>query len=220
LSYKDDYIFWRLAHFFIFEQGYRIVQIFENQKEIWLEKLEDKQTPIIRLFQHDVNWSNMIQRDIEWTAGNGEKIRKQVSLNELNIINIYVSPFPPVDEYEFRLVNPFIIPESNKTTVTSVLIASGIYDQAFTRLSSLYGEEINFPINEEYSLVEVDAFKNAILENALNKVNVEKAETHSYTPFFTYTLMLIQVAVFFWMETHGGSTNTATLIKYGENLIH
>jgi rhomboid protease GluP len=214
LRNKEDFIFWRLVYFFIFEQDYRIVQLFENQKEIWLEKFENKQTPIIRLFQHDFNWSNMIQRDIEWTAGNGEKIRKQLALKEMKILNIIISPYPPVDDFEFRLVKPFIFPEG-KTTVNSVLMASGEYQAGFERLSDWIGKEINFPINEEYTEVEVDSFKKVTLENALNKVKVEKTVANAYTPFFTYILMLIQVSIFFWMETHGGSTNTATLIKYG-----
>ena len=49
-----------------------------------------------------------MQRDIEFTAANGEKVRKQIGRHELNVVNIYVSQFPPVDEYEFRLENPYV----------------------------------------------------------------------------------------------------------------
>ena len=52
LNFKEDYLFWKLADFFISEQGYRMIQLFENQKELWLEKLENKKAPIIRLLRH------------------------------------------------------------------------------------------------------------------------------------------------------------------------
>lgn len=69
--------------------------------------------------------------------------------------------------------------------------------------------------SEEFTQHEVDVMENTNLENAQKIGRTEKIETDAYRPFFTYILMIIQVAVFFWLETHGGSTNTTTLIKYG-----
>jgi rhomboid protease GluP len=100
MSVKEEYIFWRLASFFISEQGYRVIQLFENQKELWLEKLENKNVPVIRLLQHDFDWGNSMQRDIEYAAANGERIRNQIKRRELRVLNIYVSKLTPVDEYE------------------------------------------------------------------------------------------------------------------------
>ncbi|WML45307.1 rhomboid family intramembrane serine protease [Neobacillus sp. PS3-40] len=215
MKYKEDFIFWRLAYFFISDQDYRIVQLFENQQELWLEKLESKHAQIIRIFKHQIDWSNMIQRDIEFTAANGERIRRQLALRELNVVNIYVSPYPPVDDYEFRLAKSFVLPEGNKTKVTSFLMTSGEYEAGFERLAEWVDKEINFPIKDEYTQLEVDAVKNSTLENAQKKKQLEKEEASSIKPIFTFAFILIQVAVFFWLETHGGSTNTNTLIKYG-----
>jgi rhomboid protease GluP len=69
--------------------------------------------------------------------------------------------------------------------------------------------------SEEFTQYEVDAMKNMNLEKDQKRGCSEKIETGAYRPFLTYILMIIQVAVFFWLETHGGSTNTTTLIKYG-----
>ena len=128
LNYKEDYVFWRLANYFIAEQGYRIIQLFENQKELWLEKLENNKNPILRLLRQDLDWSNSMQRDIEFTASNGEKIRKKIGRGELSVVNIYISQFPPVDEYEYRLKSPYIFPNGNKTSVSSVLLTRDQYD--------------------------------------------------------------------------------------------
>ncbi|HJV32265.1 MAG TPA: hypothetical protein VJ558_08700, partial [Bacillales bacterium] len=61
--------------------------------------------------------------------------------------------------------------------------------------------------SEEFTHHEVDVMENTNLEDAQKRGRSEKIETDAYRPFLTYILMIIQVAVFFWLETHGGSTN-------------
>ncbi|WP_369689636.1 rhomboid family intramembrane serine protease [Neobacillus niacini] len=215
LNNKEDYLFWRLAYFFVSEQGYRIVQLFDNQKELWLERLENKKAPIIRLLRQDLDWSNTMQRDIEFTASNGEKVRKQLGRGELSILNVYISQYPPVDEYEFRLVRPFIFPQSNKTSVSSVLITRDQYEEGFKTLSTRIESEVSFPVHEEYSEQDVNAQKKATLDFAIQSARKEKEIFTNGKPFFTYFFMTIQVAVFLLLELQGGSTNTSTLIKFG-----
>ena len=60
-----------------------------------------------------------MQRDIEMTAINGESVRKQVNKKEIHVLNIYVTPYPPVDDYQFRIEKPFLLPKGEKTKVTS-----------------------------------------------------------------------------------------------------
>ncbi|MDQ0197301.1 rhomboid family intramembrane serine protease [Neobacillus ginsengisoli] len=217
MNSSEEFIFWRLAYFFISDNGYRILQLFENQKELWLEKLENKKAPIVRLLLHNIDWSNSMQRDIEFTAANGERIRKQIGRREITVVNIYISEFPPVDEYEYRLEKPFIFPEGNKTSVSSFLLAKGIYETGFKSLSNRLEKEVLFPIKSESEPTEqnVETIKKEALEHAMLKARTERAVLANGKPFFTYIFMIIQVAVFFWLEKHGGSTNNSTLIKYG-----
>ncbi|MED1468240.1 rhomboid family intramembrane serine protease [Bacillus salipaludis] len=212
---KEEFIFWRLAHFFITEQGYRIIQLFDNQKELWLEKLENKNAPIVRLYNQDLNWSNSMQRDIEFTAANGENIRKQLRRGDLNMANIYISSYPPVDEYEYRLEKPYFYPEGNKTAIVSILFANENYETGFQTLSHLLEKPVFFDIHESYSEETIQALKKSTLESALNQAEAEKAVFENGRPLFTYLFMIVQVLVFFWLEMHGGSTNNSTLIKYG-----
>ena len=215
MNNRAGYIFWRLAYTFISDHGYRIIQLFENQKEIWLEKIENKKAPIIRILLHNLDWSNAMQRDIEFTAANGERVRKQIGRHELNVVNIYVSQYPPVDEYEFRLARPFVHSEANKTIVSSFLLAEGEFDTGFERLSERLGDELSFSINEDYSEQDVESVRSAALDYAIKKVKTEKAILMNSKPVFTYVFIVIQVAVFIWLQLNGGSTNTSTLIKYG-----
>lgn len=215
LNSREEFVFWRLAYFFISDHGYRIVQLFENQKELWLEKLENKKAPIVRLLLQDIDWSNSMQRDIELTAANGERIRRQIGRREINVVNVYISEFPPVDEYEYRLEKPYIFPEGNKTSVSSFLLAKGIYESGFESLSNRLEREVFFPIESEPKVQDVESIKKEALEHAMIKARSERAILANGKPFFTYIFMIIQIAVFFWLEMHGGSTNNFTLIKYG-----
>ena len=215
MNNKEGYIFWRVAYSFISDQGYRVIQLFENQKELWLEKLENKKAPIIRILLHDLNWSNAMQRDIEFTASNGERVRKQIGKRELNVLNIYVSQFPPVDEYEYRLAKPFVFPQENKTTVTSIILASGKLESGFRNISENLSSEIHFEFQDDYSEQEVDELKKSALNLNVKKVKAEQEILFNGKPLLTYVFIVIQLVVFLWMEIHGGSTNTSTLIKYG-----
>lgn len=215
MSLKEEFIFWKLANFFISEQDYRIIQLFEEQSELWLEKLENKKAPIIRILLSRLDWSNTMQRDIEFTASNGEKIRSQLRRNELRIMNIYISPFPPVDDYQFRLDHPFVFPNGNKTNVSSFLMAAGTYETSFKQLSEQLGQNISFSIADDYTPDEIEKIKGNTLGHAIKKSKEEQAVFSNRKPIFTYTFLVAQVIMFLWLELHGGSTNTTTLIKYG-----
>src|SRR3954463_411126 len=123
---------------------------------------------------HDLNWSNAMQRDIEFTATNGERVRQQIGKSKLNVVNIYVSKFPPVDEYEYRLAKPFIFPQGNKTTVTSTLLANDETELGFRSLSEQLGYNIHFDVLDEYSEQEVEELKKSALNLANNKVKAEQ----------------------------------------------
>ncbi|MEK4969275.1 hypothetical protein MKX29_16940 [Cytobacillus sp. FSL R7-0696] len=87
---KEAYLFWSLANHLLHQEEYRFIQLSEKQDELWIEKLENKQTKIIRLLRKDLDWSNWLQRDIESVAFNGERIRKQVRHREMTVLNIYI----------------------------------------------------------------------------------------------------------------------------------
>lgn len=215
MNSKEEYLFWKLANIFITELEYRIIQLSENQTELWLEKLENKKAPIVRLLSKPLDWSNQMQRDIEFTAVNGEKIRQQLRRSELKVVNLYISPYPPVDDYDYRLAEHFLYQEGKKTTVASVIMAQGEYEHGFEKLTNLLDHPLSFSVSEMYSEQEISTLKKASLDFAVKKAKSEREVFTNGKPMFTYVFILIQAAVFFWLELHGGSTNTSTLIKYG-----
>ncbi|NRD80753.1 rhomboid family intramembrane serine protease [Bacillus sp. BRMEA1] len=213
---KEAYNFWTLAHTFINDHGYRMIQLFENQKELWLEKLENRDAPIIRMLLHNIDWSNAMQRDIEFTAANGENVRKQLNRNKLHMINIYISELPPVDEYEYRLAKPYLFSEGGRTEVSSFLFSKDMYEKEMERLSERLGKKIFIPVQDHsYLDEEVETLKRATLEQAVNRIKDERAILMNSKPFFTYVFIFINAAVFLLEQLNGGSTNSLTLVRFG-----
>lgn len=157
-----------------------------------------------------------MQKDIEHTAINGERIRKQVMRGELNLINLYVSAYPPVDDYEFRIEKPFIQEGNEKTRVTSIILDRAHYESGFSKLNSIFEDIESLSIySEDHTASEVDRLKLAALSEAANRSKKEQSLFQYGKPFFTYIFIVIQVAMFLFLEWKGGSTNTSTLIQYG-----
>ncbi|MBS4191290.1 rhomboid family intramembrane serine protease [Bacillus sp. FJAT-49705] len=216
MKFQEEYVFWKLAHYFISVHEYRIVQLSEEHNELWLEKMENKEAQVIRLLRYNLDWSNWMQKDIELTAMNGERIRKQLLKGDMNVINLYVSSHPPVDEYAFRIEKPFVQPGNEKTKVKSIIFDRTHYGEGFHELGTIFKKAITFPINEEgYTEQEVDSVKLAALSAASNRSKKEKSLFEYGKPFFTYMFMAIQIAMFLFLEWKGGSTDTSNLIKYG-----
>ena len=215
LSFHEDYLFWRIAEHLITAHEYRIVQLSQEQNELWLEKLENKEAQIIRLLRYNLDWSNWLQRDIERTAMNGENIRKQVKRGEMNVMSLYFSEHPPVDDYEFRIAKPFSTPTNGKTKVQSIILDKEYYEAGLERLGSILHDSIRVSMKETYEESEIDAVKLSALSAASNRVKKEHNLFNHEKPFFTYILIAIQIIMFLILEWQGGSTNNSTLIKFG-----
>ncbi|MBT2687135.1 rhomboid family intramembrane serine protease [Bacillus sp. ISL-47] len=212
MGFQEDYIFWTLAHYFISDQEYRMIQLSKGQDELWLEKLEHKEAKVIRLLKYNLDWSNWMQRDIENTAQKAESVRRQLGRKELPIFNIYITAFPPVDDYEFRISAPFKA-EKGKASVQTLIIDSS-NPESIDKIQAIFHDPLTLPAGE-YTETDADAVKHAALSKAVNKAKKEKALFNFGKPFFTYMFVFIQLAMFLFLEWKGGSTDTSTLIKYG-----
>ena len=196
----------------ISKHEYRIIQLSKNHQEIWLEKLEEKDAQVIRILHHQLDWSNWMQRDIEMTAINGESVRKQVNKREIHVLNIYVTPYPPVDDYEFRIEQPFLLPKGEKTKVTSIICDR---QHGRERIEEHMQEPVFNDWKEEYTESEMEQEKLAALSAAKKRINSEKALFENGKPLFTYIFLALQVMIFLLMEAAGGSTSPSNLIRFG-----
>lgn len=215
LSFREDYLFWRLAHYLVSDREFRIIKLSNNQNEVWLEKFENKHLQLIRLFRHDLDWGNWLQKDMELAAANGERIRQRFTKRNINMLNVYVSMYPPVDDYEFRISKPFVEPNRNKTAVSTLIFDQYFSEEKLSNFNRIINGSFSITLKDEYDEGEVIAVKQATFAVANNRAKSE-AELFQYgKPFFTYIFIAIQVIVFLLLEINGGSTNTSTLLRFG-----
>lgn len=214
VSFSEEYAFWELAHYLVVAKGYRLVQLSRDQKELWLEAQENKGAQIIRLVDHNLDWGNWLQRDMELTAVNGERIRKTLANRELTVINIYITPYPPVDDYEFRIAEP-LRSDNGKVEVRSFIVDQANHHHEIERIGEVLGWAIPASSRGDYTEEQADRLKQEVLAEAVNKAKEEKSLFEYGKPFLTYVFIFIQLAMFLWLELNGGSTNTETLVKYG-----
>ncbi|WP_139339595.1 rhomboid family protein [Bacillus dakarensis] len=214
MNTREGYLFWRLAYYLISDHDYRIIKLTNDQNELWLEKTEDKRFQCIRLLRYDLDWSNWLQRDIERTALNGESIRKQVLKGEMNVLNLYITAYPPVDDYQSKIEEPYMLPDRVKTKVITKIIDRASQQDTLSYLEERFGDPIPFS-SVDIDIDEIEALKREALSIAATKAKEEESLFEYGKPFFTYFFIMIQIAMFFVLEAFGGSTNTKTLIQFG-----
>jgi rhomboid protease GluP len=216
MSFREDYIFWRLASFLIMEQDYRLAAMSENRRELWLENPAKKGAQVVRLLRCELDWSNWMERDLQLTAVNGEKIRKRFMRRSLDVVSVYVSKYPPVDDYEHLLKAPYTLPQASKTKITPILVVQGHEEEAFHQLNALFQKGARvWNFRDVYEESEVQSLEQVVLASAVQKEEKERNLLEYGTPFFTYLFIAVQVVVFLLMELNGGSTNPYTLIQFG-----
>lgn len=209
----EDYLFWRLAHFFTNEGGYRLIRTNEYQTELWLENKRNKNARLIRLVRFDLDWANKIKRDIQILSAQSEKIRKHLYINKLTVLNVYVSSYLPVDDYEYLLESNEI--SNSKSKLETVIIAKENKDEALGKVGEITKNQLDFQLDSDYDESEITSLKTKIHKKISQQLQEERQLFEFSKPFFAYAFMAIQIIVFFFLEMNGGSTNTETLIKFG-----
>ncbi|MFK2824362.1 rhomboid family intramembrane serine protease [Bacillus sp. B190/17] len=213
-SYENS-LFWKMAYFLVVEQDYHIVQMHENRQEMLLENLSNKSAQIIRMVHSELDWGSRMRRDIQQTAAVGESIRKQLVKRELTVINIYLSPYPPIDEYASYIKEPFYFPKGKRTKVSSILFSYGHMSQAAKSFGRLFSGSIEPAFFEAGSEEETAAYRRTALAHSLKRSEEDKKLFHFSTPFFSRMFIAVQVIVFLLLELTGGSTDARNLIRFG-----
>lgn len=209
---KQDILFWQLIQHFVVTKEYRILHISPDQNELWLENLTHKKAPIIRVYRHDLDWSTWLQRDIENASSHVVNFKQQLRKRRLHAFNIYVSSYPPVDDWEFRVNEPF---ENEKTELHSIVLHEANTQSALNRISHLTGDEIT--VKEEVELDDLGLYhlKQTVLNTSSQRDKKERSLFQHGKPLFTYFFIFLHLVMFYLLETNGGSQNPETLVKYG-----
>lgn len=213
LSLTEEALFWKTAHYLIIEKGYRILQLSKNRQELWLENSDNNAAQVVRLLHYPLDWRNWLERDIQLVVDNSESIRRSMVKHKLSVLNLYFTPYPPVDDYQSLISEPTTEQKKGKVRVNSVVVASS--EDAFTTIETAIGEPIFKDDNKGYSEEVIYQLKEEAIDVEAERVKAEKKIFHAATPFFTYIFLGIQIIIFILMEMNGGSTETSTLIDFG-----
>jgi rhomboid protease GluP len=216
LNGNFDFLYWHLIHHFV-KQHYRIIKLAELQNEIWLESFQHKAVPLIRIVRYDMDWSSWLERDIEYTGRVVEQLQRRHIMRSMETLNIYVSTYPPVDDWEFLIAKPLSVGGKNAATLHTIVIHQANVEQSLRKINEMTASDIKLPSFTSGSEVfdEVEQLKHNTLLLAREQLEKERRLFEYGKPFFTYLFIVIQVVMFMFLEWKGGSTNTRVLIEYG-----
>ncbi|MFC0558105.1 rhomboid family intramembrane serine protease [Halalkalibacter alkalisediminis] len=201
----QDYFFWKYIHHCVFQKGYRVHEL--NHKEAWLEDEDVKPRRFIRVVRIDIDFSSWLRRDVGESVNKFDQVRKQLRLGRLIGENVYISVYPPVDQWE-EINKPFYESRKKRTTVYSSII---------DRIKSNQLEISPAPSTHTIEELEfmIFALKQEIQQAIKQRESREKSLFFYGNPIATYLLLLSVAFMFYVLEQNGRSTSVLTLIKYG-----
>jgi len=207
---RYHYLFWKIAYHLVENKQYRILNLSPNQDEIWLENTGKKEANVIRMVRKDLDWGNWVKRDMELTTVNGEKIRKSLGKRQLQMKNIYVSTYPPVDADPDLFQEPL---NNQKTSVQPLLLHG---DQSIETLrNDPFFNEGEWELPPEVLDANVEWIKSMTMTSSSKQLQKERQLFERGKPLFTYFFIALQLIMFLILELNGGSKDPQTLIEFG-----
>ncbi len=204
---SQDYLYWRLVYELVTKHRFRIINLYDHG-EVWLQRMEWREKNILRLVRDDINWGNDLVRDMANVTRVIDLYKQQSYSKKADFYNIFVSTYPPVDDWEYRV--------ENRNNVHIFLIEQTNWEQEIDRLFKL----LNLPSPEVKSWFS-DIEDPLILINTLRQTEKDRRQAENdllfaKKPFLTYILVAINLIMFLLLELVGsGSTDLSTLIKFG-----
>ncbi|GAE33459.1 rhomboid family intramembrane serine protease [Halalkalibacter akibai] len=202
---RQDYFFWRMVHYLVFQKKYRLLE--QGFREVWLEDENMKPRRIVRLVRVDIDFSSWVKRDVLQSVKQFELVRKQLRLGKLEGENIYISVYPPVDSWD-DINKPYFESRKKRTIVSSSIIDSAKANE--TELPPA-------PILQSIEEMETAIFhlKEQIRVEGKRREEKEKSFFFYGKPFATVMLLIVISIMFYFLERHGSSTSVLTLIEFG-----
>ena len=136
--------------------------------EICLESLENKHVPIVRVVRYDIDWSQWLKRDMEYAWRIAEQIQKRRIGRFSKVVNIYVSTYPPVDDWEFLVEKPLPLSQQRNAVFQTFLIHSGNVNISLQQLTEIVQTPITFPhvVDDRAPFFEAERLKRDMLREA------------------------------------------------------
>ncbi len=213
---SQDVYFWRLIHHLVVKGKMMAFKVNSNETEIWLEQEGVNETTVVRIFRCNLDWTNYIARDLEKLAQEGEKVRKELRSRRINIHNVYISNFLPVDSYE-HMLNKTYVTKNKRLKIQSFIIDRECGSQfGITKLSEILECALPLVNNEgEVNAYDLQRYRHEVKSISERKFQKERSLFTYGKPLFTYLILINVLMIFAFMEYYGSSTSLLTLVEFG-----
>ncbi|MFC5713375.1 rhomboid family intramembrane serine protease [Thalassorhabdus alkalitolerans] len=215
---RQNYLFWRLVHYLVIEEKMRVIEISPDQKQVWLEKDQEGNPAVIRVFRADIDWSKWLKEDIEKAKKSFQKAKRFVAAKKAPFYNVYVSPYPPIDNWNDAAKKQADYPGMSMSTY---VIASSNTAEESDRVEDLlkdlqtksHWKDMEY-VSEDVEL-ETQHLIREVKKTAEERTQRERSLFLYGKPILTTILLICILSVYFIVEQQGGSTNITTLIDFG-----
>lgn len=197
--------------------NFSILYINEIREEYWLEKKIEGITHVVRIIEAGFDWKNQLKADMQEAIWRAKKLENLVLGRKIELHNLYIANFAPVDEWN-ELKKPLMIKNSKYKTMYLYYLEDDEKDKEMARFYHSLGlplPEIYYPESEFEMESSVKSVK-ADVRQMFNQYKREMKEVfNNGKPIVSYLLIGLNIVIFLLLEWAGGSTSTMTLIKFG-----
>lgn len=213
LSIRFDFVYWQMTFQFL-QANYEIVYLSPDEREVWLQSTRERKAPLVRLVRTDIDWGVSLKNDMQRAMTAVDEWRRRQFRRHLQVVNIYVMMYPPVDDWELYVHRPLTTERVHMKTF--VMHINNMYD-VLRELNMLFHQSLKVYVPDDSPMLqhELQAFKQHVLSFAERLYENERRIFERGKARFTYVFIALQIVMFFVLEWNGGSTNTLTLIEYG-----
>lgn len=213
---SEQYTMYDIANKLVFQDGFDILHINGNE-EIWLEIYEQRVSKVVRLIHKGFDWKNYLKTDIAQVFQKVKAMDRLLVGKNVEIYNIYISSHTPIDDWGV-LKKPLQLSEKNPPKMLVYYIDGENTETELSRLETGLGVS-TLTSSAEKTEEEMENEVKSIHYNLKKTVEDKRSEVKSVfsfgKPFFTYMLIILNIIMYFILETNGGSTDIDNLIVFG-----
>ncbi|KGX88878.1 rhomboid family protein [Pontibacillus litoralis] len=213
---EASYYFWRIAADLIVNHQFEMLDISEERQEIWLEQQRKATSYVVRISHQSFNWANQIKQDQQKLNKQIQRVQKHVAGRKVVVFNVYITKYPPVDDWEGWLETRTISERKSCTVHTCYMDEQSRLKEIKKLYQQLSLLEPHFPTPSEAEMEQLIPYLKQSIKSSYQKRKKEKEQVFSYgKPMMTYLLIAINLFLFAYIEWNGASTDTLTLIEFG-----
>jgi len=212
---EEAYYFWRLASDLLLNHDFDVLQINEEKNEILLEKTVKRKAYVVRIKQETFDWANHLKQDQDQLIERLKQFNRQLLGKEIEVQNVYIAEFPPVDEWSERQ-EPIQLKGRKHSTIYHHYIIGERTEKIDEVYRSMGLKEPTFAVPSEFEMERaVVEMKRSMKRRYQNNQQKMQQIFSAGKPRITYIMLFLNLVLFAWLEYQGGSTNTLTLVQYG-----